>query len=809
MKNRTPSPTALILGNAALRKKEYAAAIAYYQKALQERPELCRAITANLKFAKTKLSVAPNLANSTQHKITSLSSCPEITRPDDLGEYEFDLIKKSGLFDQNWYIQQYQSKHNIRENPLSHYLRIGVNLGLNPSPRFNTRYYIKSNPDIANSEMNPFIHYVLQGASEGRLAVPLDLAAISTEQSLIDSQYVPYRKPEFMEFEKPAKLICFYLPQFHPIPENDEWWGKGFTEWTNVKPAQPQFEGHYQPHEPDKLGYYNLMDAAVQRKQVELAKDYGIGGFCFYYYWFGGKRLLEKPVENYLKDKSLDLPFCLCWANENWSRRWDGLETDILMGQNHSPEDDLAFIESLEAYLKDGRYIRVDGKPLVIIYRPSLFPDAKATAQRWRTWCRENGIGEIHLALTHSFEKTAPSVYGYDSAIEFPPNNSAVPNITSQIGGIKSGFEGNIYDWTTLAKRSENYTEPGYPIFRGVCPSWDNTARKKRKGSILLGSSPREYQKWLFNAIIDTTKRFKKDDRLVFVNAWNEWAEGAHLEPDAKYGFAYLDATRNALLRASLCLPHNEHLFNNDTLAIVIHCFYPDILEEIIERLKKSPFLQSKLFVTCPEDKTLLVDKALRASGFNYFLLPTENRGRDVLPFFKILPYVFKDNHRTLLKLHTKKSKHRDDGNKWRDDLYEKLISNIASAQRAFKEDAAIGLIGPAGHILPMDSYWGSNEKNVLKIAARHGLSREQVFELQFIAGTMFYCRTSILMPLINMINEDDFELEQGQTDGTFAHAIERGFSIAAHALKLTTLDTNNKISKEKNISNYAYAKKG
>lgn len=791
MKNRTPSPTALILGNTALRKKEYAAAVVYYQKALQERPELCRAITANLKFANTKLSVALNLADSTQHKITSLPSCPEITRPDDLDEYEFGLIKKSGLFDKNWYIQQYQSKHNIRENPLSHYLRIGVNLGLNPSPKFNTRYYLKSNPDVANAEINPFIHYVLQGASEGRLAVPLDLAAISIEQSLIDSQYVPYRKPEFMEFEKPAKLICFYLPQFHPIPENDEWWGKGFTEWTNVKPAQPQFEGHYQPHEPDKLGYYNLMDAAVQRKQVELAKDYGIGGFCFYYYWFGGKRLLEKPVENYLKDKSLDLPFCLCWANENWSRRWDGLETDILMGQNHSPEDDLAFIESLEAYLKDGRYIRVDGKPLVIIYRPSLFPDAKATAQRWRTWCRENGIGEIHLALTHSFEKTAPSVYGYDSAIEFPPNNSAVPNITSQIDGIKSGFEGNIYDWTTLVKRSENYTDPGYPIFRGVCPSWDNTARKKNKSSILYGSSPRQYQNWLFNAISDSEKRWKSTDRLVFVNAWNEWAEGAHLEPDARYGFAYLEATRNALLRASLCLKQDNQTFDNDILAVVIHAFYPDILEEIIERLRGTGNTQLKLFVTCPEDKISIIDDILSRSNIKYFLLATANKGRDVLPFFKILPYILRDKHYSILKLHTKKSAHRGDGDLWRDDLYVKLIGNISSAQLKFREDPNIGMIGPAGHIIPMDSYWGSNEINILKVAARLGASKYDVHALQFIAGTMFFCRTAYLLPLYNLISDSDFELEQGQTDGTFAHAIERAFALLMQSLNKKTVDTH------------------
>ncbi|SFA85686.1 glycoside hydrolase family 99-like domain-containing protein [Azotobacter beijerinckii] len=726
-----------------------------------------------------------------------------------LDGYTLEQINKLNLFDAEWYIKEYALNITIDE-ALDHYLIFGIEQELNPSSQFNTRHYKRSNPDVMNSGANPFIHYAVQGVNEGRLPLPLDLAQVSTEQKIIDQQYVPYRKVDSIEVEIPAKVICFYLPQFHAIPENDKWWGTGFTEWTNVKPAQPQFEGHYQPHEPDVLGYYNLLDTEVQRKQVELAKNYGVGGFCFYYYWFDGKRLLEKPVENYLNDKSLDLPFCLCWANENWSRRWDGLENDILMGQNHCPEDDLAFIESLAPYLKDSRYIRVDGKPLVIIYRPGLFPDPVGTGKFWRQWCRENGIGEIHLALTHSFEKTPPHEYGYDSVVEFPPNNTGIPNITAQIEGVNEDFAGSIYDWGTLVKRSEDYTTPEYPVFRGVCPSWDNTARKKKKGSILYGSSPRQYQNWLFNAIADTSKRWKGTDRLVFVNAWNEWAEGAHLEPDARYGFAYLEATRNALLKASLCLEQNKSSVDNDTLAVVVHSFYPDILEEIIERLKKTGNTQLKLFVTCPEDKASEVEGILARSGFEHLLLPTTNRGRDVLPFFKILPHILNGHHRAILKLHTKKSKHRDDGDKWRDDLYEKLIGHISAAQQAFKEDSEIGMIGPAGHILPMDSYWGSNEKNVLKLAARLGIGQEQVFDLPFIAGTMFFCRTISLLPLCKLATEDDFELEAGQTDGTFAHAIERIFPILMHSLKLTIMDTEHKKTEHTHSSGeYAYARKG
>ncbi len=350
----------------------------------------------------------------------------------------------------------------------------------------------------------------------------------------------------------PARVICFYLPQFHPIPENDAWWGDGFTEWTNVRPAQAQFSGHYQPHVPNGLGYYSLLDTAVQRRQIELAKLYGIEGFCFYFYWFSGKRLLEAPVENFLKQPDLDLPFCLCWANENWSRRWDGLDSEILIGQQHSPEDDLAFIEHVAQYMRDPRYIRVQGKPLLLVYRPSLLPSAKATARRWRKWCQDNGIGPIFLAYTQSFEMVHPAKYGFDAAIEFPPNNSAAPIITDSVDPLRDDFKCTVYDWRVFTERSRHYKQAAYTLFRGVCPSWDNTPRRKNAATVFLNSAPALYQEWLDNAIRDTEKHQpNSDQRLIFVNAWNEWAEGAYLEPDERYGYAYLQATRNALQRSA------------------------------------------------------------------------------------------------------------------------------------------------------------------------------------------------------------------------------------------------------------------
>jgi glycosyltransferase involved in cell wall biosynthesis len=349
----------------------------------------------------------------------------------------------------------------------------------------------------------------------------------------------------------PVRLIAFYLPQFHPIPENDAFWGKGFTEWTNVARASQQFEGHYQPRLPGELGFYDLRVPEVQKRQIQLAKQYGLYGFCFHFYWFGGKRLLEMPLQQFASDTDNDFRFCINWANENWTRRWDGQEHELLIAQQHSPEDDLAFIEHVSRYLRDKRYIRVDGKPLLLVYRPGLLPSAKDTASRWRRWCRDNGVGEIYLAYTQSFDAVDPAAYGFDAAIEFPPNLGQHPKVNHQVTPLRDDFECNIFDWKAHVEQSRHYKQPVFTLFRGICPSWDNTARRRNRAGVLINSSPEGYVEWFSNAIVDTCRRFAKpDQRLIFVNAWNEWAEGAYLEPDARYGYAYLRATRDALNHA-------------------------------------------------------------------------------------------------------------------------------------------------------------------------------------------------------------------------------------------------------------------
>jgi hypothetical protein len=349
------------------------------------------------------------------------------------------------------------------------------------------------------------------------------------------------------------RSIAFYLPQYHPIPENDRWWGEGFTEWTNVRKAQPRFGGHYQPHVPADLGYYDLRDPETLAAQAELAKAYGIGGFCFYHYWFNGKRLLEHPFNETLESGKPDFPFCLCWANENWTRRWDGEEREVLMAQEHSFEDDLAHINSLIPAFRDERYIRVNGKPLFLVYKTNLLPDPKRTAEIWREAARKAGIGELYLVrIENHFQGNDPSPQeiGFDAATEFAPHWGCFGEKVSDRVELYDEYRGCnplIYDYDNIMLGMLGRAKPDYKLFRGVFPSWDNSARRQNDPVMFVNSSPEKYAFWLSQIARYTLQNFQGDERLVFINAWNEWGEGCHLEPDQKYGLRYLEATRQAM----------------------------------------------------------------------------------------------------------------------------------------------------------------------------------------------------------------------------------------------------------------------
>jgi len=352
------------------------------------------------------------------------------------------------------------------------------------------------------------------------------------------------------------RVIAIHLPQFHPIPENDRWWGKGFTEWRNVARTRVLFNGHEQPHVPSDLGYYDLRLHEARVAQAELAQAHGIDGFCYYHYWFHGKQLLEQPVNGLLSRGKPDFPFCLFWANEPWSRRWTGDEKEVLMDQTYSPEDDIAHARWLCRAFADPRYIRVKGRPVFIIYRPHHLPDVQASLARLRQECIRAGVGDPYLIGADArCGGTDCRSLGFDTTLRFEPKLGALPHSQLERPSLKHLWRNlklgvfsarlKVYDYLEACKAMRWYN-PDYPIVPSVFVGFDNTPRRGAQGLIVVNNSPAAFQMQVENELRKTPHPEREDD-LLFINAWNEWAEGNHLEPDLRHGHAYLDALKSAI----------------------------------------------------------------------------------------------------------------------------------------------------------------------------------------------------------------------------------------------------------------------
>lgn len=353
------------------------------------------------------------------------------------------------------------------------------------------------------------------------------------------------------------RVIAINLPQFHPFKENNEWWGMGFTEWTNVTKAKPRYEGHYQPHLPADMGFYDLRLPEARQLQADLAKENGIYGFCYYHYWFNGKQLMERPVNEIIASGEPDFPFMLCWANENWARNWDGGFKDVLIKQEYSHEDDVNHMRWLcEHVFSDKRYIRVDGKPVFMVYRSSLFPDFEATVRTWRQVAREEyGLGLYLLKSMYPGDPDSTSLAtGVDAVMDFQPIGVMMSGLPSEKVRMIDSHEPKE-QWPTVYNYSRyvDYccaTELPDRCYPCVSPGFDNSPR--RIGRTFLSfteCTPENFGRWLFDSLCRKTCFGSKDENFVFINAWNEWAEGNHLEPDQKWGRDYLEETRQVIDR--------------------------------------------------------------------------------------------------------------------------------------------------------------------------------------------------------------------------------------------------------------------
>lgn len=347
------------------------------------------------------------------------------------------------------------------------------------------------------------------------------------------------------------KTIAFYLPQYHPIPENDEWWGPGFTEWTNVTAARPLFRRHKQPHLPSELGFYDLRVPEVREQQARLAQEYGISAFCYWHYWFAGKKLLERPLEEVVASGYPDFPFCIAWANQTWTGVWHGAPDKILIEQTYpGPDDDRAHFEALLPMLTDRRYFKLDGRPLIYIFRPEQLPDPAEFLHRWRQLAKAHGIDGLYLVAEVSDLLGKGPIYtqyrehGFDAGVYI-----RIPARLNTTDLLRMRIRRKLFGGPEVYPHSKDWPTPPPnlppPLHPCVYPNWDNTARSGRNGLVLVGSNPSIFSRHVAQAL-EWMQRSRSSQQLLFIKSWNEWAEGNYLEPDREYGRGYLEALRAA-----------------------------------------------------------------------------------------------------------------------------------------------------------------------------------------------------------------------------------------------------------------------
>jgi hypothetical protein len=394
---------------------------------------------------------------------------------------------------------------------------------------------------------------------------------------------------DFHESDGLPLRVAFYLPQFHQSPENDAWHGTGFTEWTVVAQSRRLFPGHYQPRLPGELGFYDLRLPETRELQARLARAHGISGFCYYHYWFRGRRMLERPFHEVLRSGKPEFPFCLCWANESWFRRWQGSADELVIEQEFDEQDDLEHIRWMIEAFRDHRYIRVKGRPLLAIYRPQDLPNPKRTVEIWRDECARAGVPEPWLV---GFETRGnvvdPAEIGFDAGAEFVPHG-----LTDLLAPMEPpplcDPSNTVYDYSRVASAYSGRPDPSWIRYPCVAAGWDNTPRRQHgEALVLLGSTPEHYRGWLEQAV-QSQIRVQGRDGVVFVNAWNEWAEGAYLEPDAAHGRAYLEVTRDVVeTLGGTCQPISSKLGAETPAPAAIEDLYADLYERFVQLQNRS-----------------------------------------------------------------------------------------------------------------------------------------------------------------------------------------------------------------------------
>jgi lipopolysaccharide biosynthesis protein len=660
----------------------------------------------------------------------------------------------------------------------------------------------------------------------------------TAEKTLIKSLSYQLAYSQFYERQEPraipscVKTIAFYLPQFHETSENNKWWGKGFTEWTNTSKTLPRFSSHYQPRVPHPdIGYYDLDDDNVLDKQVKIAKSSGVDGFCFYYYWFGGKKLLDKPINNFIQRQDIDHGFIICWANENWTRRWDGLDNEILIEQQYEENWDIRFIEDVSVLFQDRRYICINKKPIIIIYKLSEIPNAELVINNWRQWCRDNGIGEISVWAVYdsSFFNHEPSFI--DKFVEFPPRPISTVEQLDKRSLACNQSDAYIYDYEkfvdSILQNKGLADSVSFPIYRCVMMGWDNYARRKEGWSSWAKFSGDKFYSWCRKVWEYTVRAFPENERFIFVNGWNEWGEGTYLEPDARFGYANI----NTLSRAINKLPNRPGIIakgpathanlHNVTIIVHLHLYFSDLLDEFIDSINCIPTTYDLIVTVCDQLSLELVKsnkhRFISASNISIKLVP--NRGRDLGPFIVELSDII-DRYEFVLHIHSKKSRTVSWGHLWRRYLAKNLLgseSNVKQILSTFLCNPDIGIIGvPIYAPISTHLSWGPGQKSNCQDLLNDCLGDSSTVpslpdEPDFSAGSFFWARTNSIRQLFSLgLTYESFESEDQQVESTLAETIERVLPYLARCNqysyeKVVAFDTGPGTSSRKRIAIYVY----
>jgi len=621
-----------------------------------------------------------------------------------------------------------------------------------------------------------------------------------SERSYRDPEYKPERAAhDFDPVRSCVQLVAYYLPQFHIIPENESSWGRGFTEWTNVTRAVPQFPGHYQPHLPSDLGFYDLSNEETLERQAALARNYGISGFCIYYYWFGGKRLMERPLATLYRRKDIDIGFCLCWANETWSRRWDGSEDEILIPQIHTPETDERFIDEVVRYMDDPRYITIDGRPVLAIYRGELLVEPERTIARWREVALKRLGKDLFLLRAMTF-KPMLQVPGFDAAVQFPPHHLDIVDTRASRMPFRPDFSGRIYDYPALLPSiKRQLRDYDFPVVPTVMTAWDNTPRRASAGACFHGSTPAAYAAWLAEAAYFARQKPVGGSSFVFINSWNEWGEGAHLEPDQKFGHAYLRATAEALRPYCeqevpsagplpvAAIPAAGAARMSDT-AVIVHASCRDALLSILKRL--DGLGERDLFISISQGTEGLLMPAIARLAPRANVLVFAERGRDVRPFLHVLERIIDRDYPYFVKLRAERTAVAANGSAAGDDGVSPLLElcRAPAMRELFHADGRVGLLAPAGQVRSSTHDMGSSGnlawlERLCRELRLGGVPRQFSFVENNFAG-----RVDALDRLTQVNRSGDrFEEDLGAGDGALASALERliGVLLAVQQLSI------------------------